>query len=133
LLIKGILSAADARMAVDLGLDGVVVSNHGGRQLDCVPAAIACVSGIRAEVGKNLSLLVDGGMRRGSDVLKALAIGADAVMVGRPWVWGLAAGNDRGVGRVLEIFEAEMRTSLTLLGCAASDQLDRTWLAQPDP
>ncbi|WP_369033979.1 alpha-hydroxy acid oxidase [Streptomyces adonidis] len=131
LFIKGILSAADARTAVDLGLDGVVVSNHGGRQLDCVPAAIACVPSIRDEVGKSLSVLVDGGIQRGTDVLKALASGADAVMIGRAWVWGLAAGGERGVRRALELIEAEIRTSLTLLGCTASDQLDRSWLAQP--
>ena len=96
-LVKGVLTAEDGRRALDLGCDGVVVSNHGGRQLDAAPATIDVLPEVVAAVGDKMEILVDSGVRRGSDVLKALALGAKAVLVGRPYVWGLAVGGQDGV------------------------------------
>lgn len=115
-LIKGVLHAEDARLAVHHGVAGIVVSNHGGRQLDTVPAAIDVLPEIAAAVGGALPVLLDGGIRRGTDVVKALALGADAVGVGRPVVWGLAAGGREGVSEVLELLRADFDQALALCG-----------------
>ncbi len=130
LVIKGILTAEDARRAVDCGAAGVVVSNHGGRQLDgtlatgdALPEVVDAVSG-RAEV------LVDGGIRRGSDVLKALALGAKAVLIGRPYLWGLAIGGQAGVAHVLELLRAEIDLDLALAGRPTITDIDRTLVDQ---
>jgi len=96
-----------------------VVSNHGGRQLDTVPAAIELLPAIRDAVGGRVPLLLDGGVRRGTDVIKALALGASAVAIGRPVFWGLAAGGEAGVGQVLEMLRSELARALVLCGCSS--------------
>ncbi len=116
-LVKGIHTAADAELAIEHGAGGIVVSNHGGRQLDGVPATIDMLHEIAEAVDRRLPVLVDGGIRRGTDVLVALALGADAVLVGRPALWGLAAGGEAGARRVLELLRAEVELGLALLGC----------------
>ncbi|RSD22059.1 alpha-hydroxy acid oxidase [Amycolatopsis eburnea] len=115
-LIKGVLHAEDARLAVHHGVAGIFVSNHGGRQLDTVPATIDVLPDIAAAVGGAIPVLVDGGIRRGTDVVKALALGADAVAVGRPVVWGLAAGGREGVTQVLELLREDFDQALALCG-----------------
>jgi len=115
-LIKGVLHAEDARLAVHHGVAGIVVSNHGGRQLDTVPATIDVLPEIAAAVGGAVPVLLDGGIRRGTDVVKALALGADAVGVGRPVVWGLAAAGREGVSEVLEMLRADFDQALALCG-----------------
>jgi L-lactate dehydrogenase (cytochrome) len=127
-IVKGVLTADDGRKALDLGCDGVLVSNHGGRQLEGAPASIDVLPEIVAAVGGKMEILLDGGVRRGSDVLKALALGARAVLIGRPYVWGLALGGQDGVSHMLELLRAEMKRSLQLMGCASIHDLDRTWL-----
>ena len=117
LLIKGVLTAADAERAAALGADGVVVSNHGGRQLDYCVAPIDVLPEILAAVGKRLSVLIDSGFRRGTDVVKALALGAEAVMLGRATLYGLIAGGEPGVERALAILTSEIDRALGLLGC----------------
>jgi L-lactate dehydrogenase (cytochrome) len=127
-LVKGVLTADDCRRALDLGCDGVVVSNHGGRQLDGVPATIQVLPEIVAAVGDRMEILLDGGVRRGSDVLKALALGAKAVLIGRPYVWGLALGGQDGVAHMLELLRAEMKRSMQLMGCESVHDLDHSWV-----
>lgn len=115
-LLKGVHAADDARRAVDHGAAGVIVSNHGGRQLDGVPATIDMLGPVAAEIGEESLVLMDGGIRRGTDVLVALALGAQAVLVGRPALWGLSAGGAAGAAHVLELLREEIRLGLTLLG-----------------
>ncbi len=117
ILLKGVLSAQDARLAADHGATGVVVSNHGGRQLDGVPASLDALPRVVDEVGGELEVLMDGGVRRGTDVLAALALGARAVLVGRPALWGLTVGGEAGALRVLELLRAELELALCLCGC----------------
>lgn len=128
LLVKGILRAEDATRAVDRGADGIVVSNHGGRQLDGAPGAFSVLAEIVDAVGEHADVVLDGGVRRGGDVVKALAVGAKAVMIGRPYVYGLAAGGRRGVERVLEILSGEIDRTLALVGCRRASELDRSYL-----
>ena len=116
LLVKGILTEEDARLACEAGVDGVVVSNHGGRQLDGVHATIDVLPEVVDAVEGRVEVLVDGGVRRGTDVVKALALGARAVMVGRPVLWGLAAGGEEGVRHVLELLRDEVELALLLCG-----------------
>ncbi len=116
-ILKGVLAAEDARRAVDAGADGIVVSNHGGRQLDGAVPAVDVLAEIAAEVGGACRVLLDSGIRSGTDVLRALALGADGVLVGRPALWGLAAAGERGVARVLDLLAAELRDALGLVGC----------------
>ncbi len=116
-LLKGILCAEDAEIAVKAGAAGIVVSNHGGRQLDTVPATIEVLPEIAATVAGRIPVLVDGGVRRGTDVVKALALGAQAVLIGRPYLHGLAAGGAEGVAHVQRILLREFRMALALLGC----------------
>jgi 4-hydroxymandelate oxidase len=118
LLLKGLVRADDARRAVDAGVDGIVVSNHGGRQLDTSPATIEVLPSLVDAVGGRVPVLLDGGVRRGTDVIKALALGARAVLVGRPVLWGLAAAGQAGVVEVLEILRRELDLGLALCGCA---------------
>jgi isopentenyl diphosphate isomerase/L-lactate dehydrogenase-like FMN-dependent dehydrogenase len=118
LLVKGVLTREDARLAADAGVGGIVVSNHGGRQLDTVLAGIDALPEVVDEVGGELEVFVDGGVRRGTDVLKALALGARAAMIGRPVLWGLAAGGEQGVSDVLEMLRREIALALVLAGCA---------------
>lgn len=115
-LIKGVLHPEDARLAVHHGVAGIIVSNHGGRQLDTVPATIDVLPEIAAAVGGAMPVLLDGGIRRGTDVVKALALGADAVGVGRPVVWGLAAGGREGVSKVLELLREDFDQALAMCG-----------------
>jgi L-lactate dehydrogenase (cytochrome) len=129
-LVKGVLTAEDARKAQDFGCDGVVVSNHGGRQLEGAPATIDVLPEIVAAVGGKMEILLDSGVRRGGDVLKALALGANAVLVGRPYVWGLALGGQDGVAHMLEMLRAEMKRTMQLMGCSSVQDLDRSWLTQ---
>ena len=116
LLIKGVLTTPSAEMAVLLGVDGLIVSNHGGRQLDGVESSISAFTRIRSALGDDAELLLDGGIRSGPDVLKAIAAGARGVLVGRPWVWGLAARGQKGVELCLEIFREDIERSMRLLG-----------------
>jgi 4-hydroxymandelate oxidase len=117
-LLKGVLHPEDARLAVAHGVDGLLLSNHGGRQLDTVPATIELLPEIVAAVGGRVPVLLDGGIRRGTDVVKALALGADAVGLGRPVMWALATGGEDGVRRVLEIIRAELDNAMALCGAA---------------
>jgi (S)-mandelate dehydrogenase len=123
LILKGILCVEDAKRSVDAGADGIVLSNHGGRQLDSCATGIELVGQCAAELGGKLALLVDGGFRRGSDVLKAIALGADAVMIGRPALYGLGAGGEAGVAHALGLLRGEMERAMTLLGCHSVDEL----------
>jgi isopentenyl diphosphate isomerase/L-lactate dehydrogenase-like FMN-dependent dehydrogenase len=117
LLIKGILTAEDARIAVEHGVDGIVVSNHGGRQLDGSPAALDALVEVVEAVEGRCEVLMDGGIRRGTDVLKAVALGARAVLVARPVAWGLAAAGEAGVAHVVEILREELDLAMALCGC----------------
>ena len=125
LLVKGVLTREDARLAADAGIAGVWVSNHGGRQLDTVAAGIDALPEVADEVGGEVELLVDGGVRRGTDVVKALALGAKAACIGRPVIWGLAAGGQAGVARVLELLRREIALALVLAGCASPADVTR--------
>jgi 4-hydroxymandelate oxidase len=113
---KGVLQPEDARLAAEHGAAGVVVSNHGGRQLDTVLAGAEALPAIVDAVGDRVDVLVDGGIRRGTDVLKALALGARAVMVGRPLIWGLAVGGEAGARAVLDLLASEFDVALALAG-----------------
>jgi L-lactate dehydrogenase (cytochrome) len=133
LVVKGILSADDARRAVDLGADAIVVSNHGGRQLDGVPPTLAVLPEVVAAVGDRTEVLVDSGIRRGNDVVKAIALGARAAMVGRPYLYALAAAGQEGVEKLLKMFANDMRRALMLMGCPDLESLDPTWLRDANP
>jgi isopentenyl diphosphate isomerase/L-lactate dehydrogenase-like FMN-dependent dehydrogenase len=126
--VKGIVDPGDARRAVDIGADVIYVSNHGGRQLDSAPGAVEALPAIVDAVGGDAEVVLDGGIRRGTDVIKALCLGARAVSVGRPWVYGLAAEGPPGATRVLEGLRRELMISMTLLGQTSVKNLDRSWL-----
>jgi 4-hydroxymandelate oxidase len=126
LVLKGILTAEDAHLAAEHGADGVIVSNHGGRQLDGVPATLDVLPEVVEAVGERVEVLFDGGIRRGVDVLKALALGARACMSGRAVLWGLAAGGEEGARQVLTLLRDELVLGLTLLGCASPAEVTRT-------
>lgn len=115
--IKGVAHPADALLALEHGVDAIVVSNHGGRQLDTIPAAIELLPDIAWATGGRIPVLLDGGVRRGTDVVKALALGASAVGIGRPVLWGLAVGGERGVAEVLDLLRAELDEAMALCGC----------------
>jgi isopentenyl diphosphate isomerase/L-lactate dehydrogenase-like FMN-dependent dehydrogenase len=129
---KGVLSADDAKRAVAAGVDGVVVSNHGGRQLDGVAASATALVEVVDAVGDQAEVLVDGGVRRGSDVARMLALGARAVLVGRPWAFALCCGQP-GVERMLEVLRTDLDRTLRLLGCPSVADLDRTYLRAVPP
>jgi isopentenyl diphosphate isomerase/L-lactate dehydrogenase-like FMN-dependent dehydrogenase len=128
LFIKGVLDQDDAARAVDLGADGVVVSNHGGRQLEGAAASLNALPAIAHRVGDQAQVLLDGGVRRGSDVVKALCLGASAVCIGRPYLYGIAARGPAGVEHILQIFQQEISRTLTLMGVGDVKELDETWL-----
>lgn len=132
-LVKGILTPEDAALAVEHGAAAVVVSNHGGRQLDRSPATADVLAEIVDAVDGRAPVLVDGGIRRGIDVAIALALGADAVLVGRPALWGLAAGGEAGVARVLALLRAELELALALCGCTAPAELSRAHVRRAPP
>ncbi len=123
LVIKGVLSAEDAALACEHGAAAVIVSNHGGRQLDAAPATLDVLPAVVDAVAGRAEVLLDGGVRRGTDVLTALALGAHAVLLGRPLYWGLATGGAAGVGEVLELLRAEIVEAMTLLGCRSLGEL----------
>jgi L-lactate dehydrogenase (cytochrome) len=128
LIIKGILDPADARQAADTGADGIVVSNHGGRQLDGVPATADALPAIADAVGDRLTVLADGGVRSGLDVVKLMALGAKGVLLGRAWAYALAGGGEAGVAHVLQLIEAEMRVAMALCGRTSVTGIDRSML-----
>ena len=131
-IVKGILTAEDAELAVSHGSAAVIVSNHGGRQLDRALASLEALPEIVEAVGDRAEVLMDGGIRRGSDIAIALALGARAVCVGRPVVWGLAADGEQGVRHVLELLRAELELALALLGCASPEELGRSHVARAE-
>jgi L-lactate dehydrogenase (cytochrome) len=131
LLIKGTLTREDARLALEHGVDGIVVSNHGGRQLDGAPASLDALGEVVDEVGDRAEVLLDGGVRHGSDVAKALALGARAVLIGRPWLFGLAIAGQDGVALVLEILRQELDRTLALSGRASVDALGPDLIGPP--
>ena len=128
-LVKGVLTAEDARIAVEHGVEGIVVSNHGGRQLDGSSATLDALPEVVETVGGRVPVLMDGGVRRGSDVLKALAIGATAVMVGRATVWALAAGGSEGVATALRMLRAEVVNAMSIAGCRTVAEIDEGLVA----
>lgn len=128
-IVKGILTAHDARLAVAHGAAGVIVSNHGGRQLDTALSGADALPAVAEAVGGEVDVLVDGGIRRGTDVVKALALGARAVLVGRPALWGLAVDGDAGVRHLLEILLSEVQNALTLVGAPRTGALDRSFVS----
>jgi isopentenyl diphosphate isomerase/L-lactate dehydrogenase-like FMN-dependent dehydrogenase len=132
ILIKGILHPDDARRAMDLGADGVVVSNHGGRQLDGAIAALDALPAVRAAIGTSGPVLLDSGIRTGTDVVKALSLGANAILYGRPYMYGLALGGQRGVRHVLRCLLAEIDLTLAMIGCPAVTELSADWLHGAD-
>jgi lactate 2-monooxygenase len=128
ILLKGILHPDDAMKALDAGMDGIVVSNHGGRQVDGAVAALAALPGVVAAVNGRVPVLFDSGVRRGADAFKAIALGARAVLLGRPYIWGLALGGERGVGEVLVNFLADLDLTLALSGYTSFAAVDRSAL-----
>jgi lactate 2-monooxygenase len=129
LLVKGVLTAEDARRARDAGADAIVVSNHGGRQVDGAVASLDALVEVRGALGADMAVLVDGGIRTGADVVKSLALGADAVLVGRPYVYALAVGGTDGVAAYIEQLAAETDVTLALIGAPSLTELDESWIA----
>jgi len=130
LLAKGVLRADDARRILEAGFEGVIVSNHGGRQVDGAVAALDALVELREALGDKAVVLMDSGIRRGADVIKALALGADAVLLGRPYVYGLAVAGQTGVERVIRNLTAEIDLTLALIGGREIKTLDRSWISQ---
>jgi 4-hydroxymandelate oxidase len=129
IVVKGVCRGDDARRAAEHGAKAVVVSNHGGRQLDTAPATCEVLPVVAAAVGDLCEVYVDGGIRRGSDVLKAIALGARAVLIGRPILWGLCAGGEQGATNVLEILRRELDEAMLLCGCTKLGDINRSLLA----
>jgi 4-hydroxymandelate oxidase len=132
-VLKGVTTAEDARRAADAGVAAVSVSNHGGRQLDGDPATIDALPEVADEVGDRLDVLVDGGVRRGTDVLCALALGAKAVLIGRPQLWGLACGGQAGVGRVLDLLRMDFTLAMRLAGVTSTAAIGRSLVRRAVP
>ena len=130
IVLKGIQTIEDAEKAAEMGVEAIALSNHGGRQLDGAPAIIELVAPVREAVGDSIEIICDGGVRRGSDIVKAVALGADAVMVGRPYLYGLGAGGERGVDFVLEFFEAGLRQTMSLVGTTSIDEISRDYVCR---
>lgn len=131
IIAKSVLTGDDARRAIDHGANAVVVSNHGGRQLDCVSTTLKALPEVVSAVNGQVEVLMDGGVRRGSDIVKALCLGAHAVLVGRAYAYGLAAGGEAGVAHAIEILKADLDRTLRLLGCSSVDLLDRSYIEVP--
>ena len=132
-VIKGLQSPDDAIKARDAGATTLMVSNHGGRQLDGAPATIDCLRPIRDAVGNDLELIVDGGIRRGTHILKALAMGADGCSIGKAYLYGLGAGGQAGVERALEILKIELERNMALMGCANISDITESALMEVSP
>jgi len=130
IVIKGVLTGEDARRSVDAGAAAIVVSNHGGRQLDSAPATLRVLPEIVSAVNGQAEVLMDGGIRRGSDIVKALCLGARAVLIGRSYVYGLAAAGEAGVARAIEILREDVQRTLRLLGCSSVSALDSSYIQQ---
>jgi isopentenyl diphosphate isomerase/L-lactate dehydrogenase-like FMN-dependent dehydrogenase len=130
IVLKGILAPEDAALAAERGVDGIIVSNHGGRQLDGAEAALRALPRVVDAAAGRLEVFMDGGVRRGTDVVKALALGARAVMVGRPCLWGLASAGEAGAARVLELFREELTATMALCGCTRVDGIGPALLAR---
>jgi L-lactate dehydrogenase (cytochrome) len=131
IVIKGVLTGEDARRAVDEGAVAVIVSNHGGRQLDCVSSTLRALPAVVAAVNGKAEILMDSGIRRGTDVVKAICLGAHAVLCGRAFAYGLAAAGEAGVTRAIEILRADLERTLKLLGCSSLSALDRSYIDAP--
>ena len=131
IVVKGVLTGDDARRAVDEGAAAVVVSNHGGRQLDCVPASLRALPEVVKAVNGEVEVLMDGGIRRGTDIVKAICLGARAVLCGRAYAYGLAAAGEAGVERAIEILRTDVERTLRLLGCPSITALDRSYVNVP--
>jgi L-lactate dehydrogenase (cytochrome) len=131
--VKGILSADDARLAADVGATAVIVSNHGGRQLDGAATSIEVLPDIAGAVGDRLDVIHDGGIRRGVHVLKALALGADACTIGRPYLYGLAAAGEEGVAKALQLLRTELVRAMQLSGCTDGRSVDAQWIRRHQP
>ena len=131
IVVKGVHTGDDARRAVDVGANALVVSNHGGRQLDGVPPTLRVLPEVLASVGDRIEVLLDGGIRRGSDIAKALCLGARAVLAGRAYAYGLGAAGGAGVARSIEILRTDLIRTLKLLGCASAAELDRSYVDVP--
>ncbi len=131
IIVKGVLTGDDARRSIDEGAAGVVVSNHGGRQLDCVAASLRALPEVVEAVGERSVVLMDGGVRRGSDIAKAICLGARAVLVGRAYAYGLGAAGEAGVTRALQILRADFERVLKLLGCASVAEMNRSYVEVP--
>ncbi len=131
IMVKGVLTADDARRAVDEGATAISVSNHGGRQLDCVPSSLRVLPEVVKAVGGQTEILLDGGIRRGTDVVKALCLGARAVLCGRAYAYGLAAAGEEGVNRAIEILSTDLDRTLRLLGCPSVQELDESYVNHP--
>jgi L-lactate dehydrogenase (cytochrome) len=127
-VVKGIHTGDDARRAIDAGADALVVSNHGGRQLDGVAASIRALPEVISAVNGRVEVLVDGGIRRGSDVVKALCLGARAVLIGRAYAWGLGAAGGPGVARAIDILRTDIVRTMRLLGCGSVRELDPSYV-----
>jgi L-lactate dehydrogenase (cytochrome) len=133
LLVKGVLDPEDAKRAAEVGVDGVIVSNHGGRQLDSVPSTVRALPDIVDAVGNQMEVLADGGIRTGLDVVKMTALGARTVLVGRVWVWAVAARGQAGIHHMLGVIKSDLDVALALTGHTSFDQLDRSALYRPEP
>jgi L-lactate dehydrogenase (cytochrome) len=131
IVIKGVLTGDDARRSVDHGAAAISVSNHGGRQLDCVPSSLRALPEVVKAVNGQTEILMDGGIRRGTDIVKALCLGARAVLCGRAYAYGLAAAGEAGVNRAIEILRTDLDRTLRLLGCASVAELDRSYVNVP--
>jgi L-lactate dehydrogenase (cytochrome) len=127
-VIKGLQTADDARRAVDAGASAIMISNHGGRQLESAPAPVDCIVPIREEVGDSLELIVDGGVRRGTHIIKALALGANACSTGRGYLYGLSAGGQKGVERALELYRSELLRDMALMGCTKISDINSDYI-----
>jgi L-lactate dehydrogenase (cytochrome) len=131
LVVKGVHTGDVARQAVDAGADAIVVSNHGGRQLDGVAASLRVLPEVVAAVGQRVDVLMDGGIRRGADIVKARSLGARAVLIGRAYAWGLGAAGGPGVARAIAILKADLLRTMRLLGCTSMDDLDASFVDVP--
>jgi len=132
IIVKGVHIGDDAKKAVDLGVDAIVVSNHGARQLDSVAPTIRVLPEIVSAVNGKIDVLLDGGIRRGGDVVKALCLGAKGVLIGRAYAYGLAAGGGPGVARAIDIIRTDILRTMKLLGCDSVDKLDSSFVTIPE-